>query len=117
MLTACNAARPTRSGKVFTHRFLGASVHFFDPSNPFSMTKVDDMQKQYTVQGALYAVQEGYMDAQEGCILYMRIICCLWGFYAVQVGYMDVQEDCILFRGVLCCSGGLYVSNDDFCGH
>ena len=41
--------------------------------------------------GELYAVQGGYIDAQEGCILFR-------GLYAVQEGYMDAQEDCILFR-------------------
>ena len=57
--------------------------------------------------GGLYAVQEGYMDVQEGCILFRRVICCLGGLYAVQDGYMDVQV------------GGLYVEENNvvFNGH
>ena len=34
------------------------------------------------------------MNAQEGSMLFSG------GLYAVQVGYMDVQEVCILFRGI-----------------
>ena len=49
--------------------------------------------------GELYAVQGGYIDAQEGCILFRWVICCSGGLYG--------------------CSGGLYVEeNDDvFSGH
>ena len=35
------------------------------------------------------------------------------GLYTVQEGYIDVQEGCILFRGVICCSGGLYVEENN----
>ena len=42
--------------------------------------------------GGLYAVQEGYMDAQEGRVLFRGVICCSGGLYAVQEGYMNVQE-------------------------
>ena len=38
----------------------------------------------------LYAIQDGYMDAQEGCKLFREALCCSGGLYAVQVGYMDV---------------------------
>ena len=34
------------------------------------------------------------MNAKEGSMLFSG------GLYAVQVGYMDVQEVCILFRGI-----------------
>ena len=37
-----------------------------------------------------------------------RAVYCSGGLYVVQGGYMDVQEGCILFRGLKCCSGGLY---------
>ena len=42
----------------------------------------------------LYAVQEGYMDAQEVCVLFR-------GLYNVQEGYIDVQEGYMLFWGVI----------------
>ena len=55
-----------------------------------------------------------------------RVVYCSGGLYAVQESYINVQEGCILFRGVICCSGGLYgcsgglyvEENDDvFSGH
>ena len=48
------------------------------------------------------------------------------GLYAVHEGYINFQDGCILFRGVICCSGGLYgcsgglyveENNDGFSGH
>ena len=54
------------------------------------------------------------------------VICCSGGLNAVQEGYINVQEGCILFRGVICCSGGLYgcsgglyveENNNVFSGH
>ena len=42
--------------------------------------------------GGSYAVKVGYIDVQEGCILFRGVICCLGGLNAVQEGYMDVQE-------------------------
>ena len=39
--------------------------------------------------GGLYAVQEGYTDVQECCILFR-------GLYAAKEGYMDVQEGYML---------------------
>ena len=41
----------------------------------------------------VYGVQAGYIDVQEGCILFRGIICCsAWLLYADQEGYIDVQE-------------------------
>ena len=66
-------------------------------------------RKKYTVQrviccsGGLYAVQEGYMDAQEGHALFSGVLCCSGGLglYAVQEDYIDVQEGCILKWGYI----------------
>ena len=44
-------------------------------------------------------------------MLFRGVICCSIGLYAVQEGYMDAQEDLIMFRGVICCSGGYMDSN------
>ena len=60
------------------------------------------------VQGGLYAVQENYMDAQEGFVLFRGVICCSKELNTVQARHMDVQEGCTLFRGVICCSECLY---------
>ena len=91
-------------------------IKFLDPSTP-SMRKGRDgcSVGLYAVRsGVLYSIQEGYMDAQEGCILFRGVTCCSVGLYAVQVGYMDVQEGCILFRGIICCSGGLYTVQEGY---
>ena len=54
------------------------------------------------------------MNAQEGRVLFRRVICCSERLYAVQEGYIDVQEGRILFRGVICCTGGLYSVLEDY---
>ena len=80
------------SGKDFGRSCQLLINKFFDPCT-FSMRNVDDGGKNILFRGViccsggLYAVQEGYMDAQEGCVL-------LGGLYAVQGGYM-------LFRRVI----------------
>ena len=51
--------------------------------------------------GGLYGCPGGLCATQ-------GVICCSGGLYAVQEGYFNVQEGCIMFRGVICCSGGLY---------
>ena len=50
----------------------------------------------YPCSEGLYAVQEGYIDVQEGCILFWAVICCSSGLYTVQGGYMVVQEGYML---------------------
>ena len=99
---------------------------FFDTSTP-SARKADEGEKNILFRGGnmllrrviccsggLYSVQEGYMDAREGCVLFRGVVCCSGGLYAVQEGYMDVQEGCILFRRVICCLGGLYAVQDGY---
>ena len=39
----------------------------------------------------LYAAQEGYMDIQEGWLLFRGVIYCSGGLYAVQEGYSMVS--------------------------
>ena len=51
--------------------------------------------------GGLYAVQEGYTDVQEGCILFR-------GFYAVHKGYMLFRRVIWMLTRVVYCSGGLH---------
>ena len=51
------------------------------------MRKLHDREKNILFRG-LYAVQVGYMDVQEGCILFSGVIYCSGGLYAVQEGYM-----------------------------
>ena len=69
--------------------------------------------------GGLYAVQEGYMDAQEGHVLFRGVICCSGELFEAQEGLYysgalyTVQGGCMLFRGVICYSGGLCVEENN----
>ena len=84
-------------------------IKFLDPSTP-SMRKGRDgcSVGLYAVRsGVLYSIQEGYMDAQEGCTLFRGVICCSGGLYAVQRGYMLFRGVIWMFCGVIGCSEGL----------
>ena len=53
-------------------------------------------------EGLYYAVQDGYMDVQEGCIQFRGVICYSEGLYAVQGGYMLFRRVIWMFRRVTC---------------
>ena len=48
-------------------------------------------------------------------MLFRRVICCSGGLYAVQEGYMDVQEGCILLRGLYAVQGGYMLFREVIC--
>ena len=87
---------------------------FFDLSTPYMKSLRRMFSAVICCSGGIYAVQEGYMDAQEGCILFRGVIYCSGGLYRCSGGLYTVQEGYMLFRGVICCLGGLYAVQEGY---